>query len=348
MNDELMFCSDYMRGCHPEILKRLVATNMEASPGYGTDQYTAKARRKIAEACGLDPDKCLVEFLIGGTQTNATVIDAILRSYEGVLTAETGHINVHEAGAIEFGGHKVISLPSKSGKLSAKAIADYFDEFSGDETRYHMVRPALVYVSFPTELGTLYTLSELEAISDVCHSRGLKLYVDGARLAYGLKAPENDVTLPNLAHLADVFYIGGTKCGALFGEAVVASEARILPDFFTIVKQHGALLAKGRLLGIQFDTLFTDNLYERIGERGIEMARYLGKMFESKGIKVFIDSPTNQQFFIIPNAMIERLRHEGVGFELWGPMRADSTPVRFVTDWSTTPESIEALSELLE
>lgn len=341
------FYTDYMRGCHPEIMEALRATNMEATPGYGDDPYTAKAIELVAKACGLDAEKSLVRFLVGGTQTNATVLDSLLRRYEGVLAAETAHINVHEAGAIEAGGHKVIVLPSENGKLQASAIAKYVDDFYSDETYPHMVAPGAVYISHPTELGTLYSLRELSEISRVCRERGVKLYLDGARLAYGLEAKGADVKLPDIARLADVFYIGGTKCGALFGEAVVAADRRLLPHFMTLVKQHGALLAKGRLAGIQFMKLFSDGLYQRIGRHGIDAAMALKDIFVEAGYEPCTDSSTNQQFFLLPNGVIDRLRENGVGFELWGPMRENSTPVRFVADWATPKADLAALKALL-
>lgn len=344
----MLFYCDYMRGCHPEILARMVDTNMDATPGYGADEYSARGRRVVAEACGLDPERCLVEFLVGGTQTNATVIDAMLRSFQGVMAAESAHISVHEAGAIEAGGHKVIVLPSEDGKLRAEDVARYVDDFYADETYPHMVAPAMVYISHPTEVGTLYSLAELEALSDVCRRRGVKLYMDGARLAYGLKAEGTDVGLEDIARLCDVFYIGGTKCGAMFGEAVVARDKGELPNFFTVVKQHGALLAKGRLTGIEFETLFSNDLYGRIGEHGIKCAKELRRIFSDAGVELFIDSPTNQQFFMMPADMICYLREAGVGFELWGPMRPGLTPVRFVTDWSTEEESLRKLSAILD
>lgn len=345
--DSLSFDSDYMRGCHPEIMEMLCHTNMDASTGYGSDRYTAEAKSLIANACGFDHDKCLIEFLVGGTQTNSIVISSLLHSYQGVIAADTGHINVHEAGAIEAGGHKVITLPSHNGKLQAKEIARYVDEFYADETYSHMVAPGMVYISHPTELGTLYTLSELEEISAVCRRRDIKLYLDGARLAYGLHARSTDVTLPDIARLTDIFYIGGTKCGALFGEAVVAADKNLIPHFPTIIKQHGALLAKGRLLGVQFATLFKNDLYDRICRHGISTAMEMRKIFLDAGFELYIDSPTNQQFFILPNDIIDRLMAAGVGFELWGPRQKDKTPVRFVTDWATTMDSLQTLSHIL-
>ncbi len=341
------FNSDYMRGCHPEILERLQRTNLEATTGYGSDPYTTETKARIADACKLNPDKCMVELLVGGTQTNAVVIGALLRSFQGVIAAESAHINVHEAGAIEAGGHKIIVLSSQQGKLRADDVAAYIDSFYADETYPHMVAPGMVYISHPTELGTLYSLAELEALSSACRQSNIKLYLDGARLAYGLEAENTDVTLPDIARLADVFYIGGTKCGTLFGEAVVTADKSLLPHFTTIVKQHGALLAKGRLAGIQFATLFSNGLYSRIGRNGISTAMSLRRIFTEAGYDLFIDSPTNQQFIILPNKTINYLMNHNVGFELWGPMLPEATPVRFVTDWATTEESIEELKRLI-
>mgnify|MGYP001028637073 FL=1 len=338
------FDCDYMEGAHPEIIQKLVQTNLEQTPGYGFDSYTKNAERLILEACGLKNGR--VFFLVGGTQTNATVIDALLSHCEGVLATEAAHINVHECGAIEASGHKVITLPEHSGKLCADEIEDYASRFYADETYPHMVFPGMVYISHPTEYGTLYSLSELERISEVCRSRNIPLYLDGARLAYGLASAASDVSLQDIARLCDAFYIGGTKCGALFGEAVVIANPARMPRFFSIVKQHGALLAKGRLLGLQFETLFTDNLYSRIGSHGIEMAMRLKFVFKQHGYKLFFDSPTNQQFFVLPNHVIERLK-ENVSFELWGAPGHEETPVRFVTDWATNPESIDNLDKYL-
>lgn len=259
------FDSDYMEGAHPLILEAFVRTNMEKTAGYGTDEYCASAREKILAACGLTSGE--VHFLVGGTQTNATVIKALLRPYEGVIAATTGHIALHEAGAIEASGHKVLTIPALDGKISAEAVDEYIKAFRADEAWDHMVWPGMVYISQPTEYGTLYTLAELEALSAVCRKWEIPLFVDGARLGYALASPATDVTLKDLARLCDVFYIGGTKCGAMFGEAVVIPRKGLIPHFFTTIKQQGALLAKGRMLGVQFDTLFTDDLYLYIGHR---------------------------------------------------------------------------------
>ena len=341
----LNFDSDYTRGAHPEVLRRLTETNMEATVGYGLDTYCRRAADLIRSACRL-PEEALVAFLIGGTQTNATVIDALLGHCQGVVAAESAHINVHESGAIEATGHKVLTQPTPDGKLTARQIDDYADSFYADDTWEHMVQPGMVYITHPTELGTLYSLAELEAISEVCRRRGLPLYLDGARLAYALGSEASDVTLPDIARLCDAFYIGGTKAGALMGEAVVCADPRLLPRFFSLVKQHGALLAKGRLLGLQFEALFTDGLYRRIGRNADLMARRLAEGFTSRGYRLLLPSPTNQQFPILPNALIEALRPE-VGFEFWGAPGAEESAVRFVTDWSTTEADIDALLALV-
>lgn len=338
------FNCDYMAGAHPEVLGALCDTNLLKSVGYGFDSFTSDARRAVLDACGLEEGA--VFFLLGGTQTNKTVIDRLLTRNDGVLCCESAHINVHEAGAIEADGHKVISLPGEDGKLVAESIRGYVEVFYNDETNEHMVRPAMVYISHPTEYGTLYTKSELQALSEVCGKYKMPLYIDGARLAYGLASERTDVTLHDIAMLADVFYIGGTKCGALFGEAVVTRHKHFLPRFMSVMKLHGALLAKGRLLAVQFLALFTDGLYYRIGEHGDKLAAKLKEGFLSKGYRQFIDSPTNQQFFIIPNDVIDRLC-ENVGFELWGPRGESESAVRFVTDWSTTEDDVDKLLQLL-
>ena len=340
----LHFDTDYMEGAHPEVMKRLVETNLEQTSGYGNDTYTLHAKELVRSACG-QPDAA-VYFLVGGTQTNSTVIDALLARHEGVLAAETAHINVHESGAIEATGHKVLTLPQHEGKLDAGEVEEYITNFYRDETYEHMVAPGMVYISHPTEFGTLYTLDELEALSNVCRKAEIPLYLDGARLGYGLASPNTDVALTDITRLCDVFYIGGTKVGALFGEAVVARDHSLLRHFTPLVKQHGALLAKGRLLGIQFEALFTDNLYQHIGTHAIEMAMKLKEASIVKGYRLHIDSPTNQQFVCLSNATIDRLA-ENATFELWGPRGEKETVVRFVTSWATREEDVDALISLL-
>ncbi len=341
---QLHFTSDYMEGAHPSILQALLDSNLEKTEGYGFDPYCDAAKEKIRAACQC-PD-AEIYFLVGGTQTNATVIDGILRSYQGVLCAETGHIGTHEAGAIEFGGHKVLTLPHKLGKISAETIVHTMDVYNGDANREHTVMPGMVYLSQPTEYGTLYSLEELTAIHQVCQAHQLPLYIDGARLAYALSSPENDVTLPDLARLCDAFYIGGTKCGALLGEAVVIPNAGLIPHFFTIIKQHGALLAKGRLLGIQFDRLFTEDLYLHIGKTAVTYAQQLQKALQEKGYPLLFQSPTNQIFPILSREAYERLSAQ-VSFGFWEQLDAEHTAVRFATSWATTQEDVQALINIL-
>ena len=340
----IRFDCDYMAGAHPEVLEALVRTNLELTSGYGADSYTAEARELIRRAIGCP--EAQVMFLVGGTQTNATIIDGILDRHEGVIAADTGHIAVHESGAIEASGHKVLTLPHHAGKLDAEEVDRYITEFYRDDTYQHMVAPGMVYISHPTEFGTIYSLKELEALSAVCHKHSIPLYIDGARLGYGLAARGTDVGLRDIARLADVFYIGGTKVGTLFGEAVVVTNDALLKHLFPLVKQHGALLAKGRLLGLQFGALFRDGLYERIGHHAVALAMRLQEAFKRAGYEVVVDSPTNQQFFRLPNAVIDRLR-ESVSFEYWGPRGESSSTVRFVTSWSTTDEDVERLCSLL-
>lgn len=340
----IYFDSDYMAGAHPKVMERLHETNLEQTTGYGTDPYTAKAADLIRKACGAPQAR--VHFLVGGTQTNATVIDGLLARHEGVLAAESGHINVHESGAIEATGHKVLTLPSYQGKVSAEDVRNFISSFYSDDTYEHMVAPGMLYISFPTEYGTVYSLNELEDISKACHDAGITLFIDGARLGFGLAAEGSDVTLEDIARLADVFYIGGTKVGALFGEAVVMTNPSILKHFTPLVKQHGALLAKGRLLGVQFEALFEDGLYFRIGSETVRKAIRLRDAFESKGFKAAVPSPTNQQFFVLPNAVIDSLKEEA-SFEMWGPRGDTESTVRFVTGWSTTDEDISRLAKAL-
>lgn len=338
------FDTDYMEGALPQVMDALMRTNLEQTVGYGSDCHTKEACELIRKACGAP--NALVRFLIGGTQTNATVTDALLRRHEGVLCAETAHINVHESGAIEHSGHKVLTLPSHSGKVSCREADAFITNFYADETYEHMVAPGMLYISQPTEYGTLYSLSELEQLSSVCHRHHIPLYIDGARLAYALASDSNDVTLSDMARLADVFYIGGTKCGLLFGEAVVAPNLERLPHFLPLVKQHGALLAKGRLLGVQFATLFRDGLYVDAARRAVEYAMRIRGAFEACGYKMAIDSPTNQQFVTLPNAVLDFLAQHAT-FEVWGVRGESETTVRFVTSWATTQAQVDALVALI-
>ena len=339
----ISFESDYNNGCHEAILNRLSATNNERATGYGLDDFCNAARDKVRQACGA-PDAD-VFFLVGGTQTNATVIDAMLSGYQGVLSVETGHINVHESGAIEFGGHKVLALPSHDGKMDADELRRWLEAFYADIAYEHMVFPGMVYITFSTEMGTIYSRDELQAISDVCKQFKLPLFIDGARLGYGLMAEGCDVTIQQLAALCDVFYIGGTKCGALCGEAVVFPQGNAPAHFFTIVKQHGALLAKGRLLGIQFDVLMEDGLYFKIARHAIEQAMRLRDAFVAKGYDMYSNSPTNQQFVLLDKETIVRLEKDFV-FEQWFPV-GDKMNCRFVTSWATRPEDVDALIDAL-
>ena len=331
-----------MAGAHPKVMEALLRTNMELTPGYGNDTYTAEAKRLICEAIAM-PD-AEVFFLVGGTQTNAVAIDGILRHHEGVLAAESGHIAVHEAGAIEASGHKVLTLPHIDGKVRAEDVQRYIDDFYADETYQHMVAPGMLYISQPTEFGTIYSLAELHALSDVCHSRNIPLYIDGARMGYGLAAEGADFTLSDIARLADIFYIGGTKVGTLFGEALVVTNGALLRNLFPLVKQHGALLAKGRLLGVQFAELFRDGLYYEIGAHAVHLAVRLREILRDAGYEIVIESPTNQQFVRLPNDVIDTLR-QSISFDYWGPRGKDCSVVRFVTSWYTTDEDVEALAK---
>ena len=339
----LDFVNDYSEGAHEKILQRLLETNMEKLSGYGTDQYCESAKQKIREVC--ECPEADIYFLVGGTQTNATVIDAILSQYEGVVAANTGHISTHEAGAIEASAHKVLAIPHKNGKITAKAVKQYFTDFYADGNHEHMVFPGMVYISHPTENGTLYTKKELEELSAVCRQYEMPLFLDGARLGYGLVSKETDVTLEDIARLTDVFYIGGTKVGALCGEAVVFPKKA--PKYFmTLVKQQGALLAKGRLAGVQFDTLFTDDLYCKISKNAIETADRLKQALKEKGYQFFIDSPTNQIFIVLEDCQMEELGKK-VEFGFWEKYDENHTVVRFATSWGTKMEDIEELIGLL-
>ena len=345
----ISFECDYNNGAHPQVLKHLVETNLEPTLTYGFDCYSEQAKEKIKAFC--KAPKADVFFLVGGTQTNATVIDGMLRSYEAVITVPTGHIAIHEAGAIEACGHKVITI-EKSEKLSAQALKDYMEWFMNDESRDHLAQPGMVYISLPTEYGTLYTTGEIEAIERVCHEYGLSLFIDGARLGYAL-ASSKEITLSWLARHCDAFYIGGTKVGALCGEAVVFPRGNTPKCFFSIIKQHGALLAKGRLTGVQFDALFCpasttegEPLYIAISRHAIEMARQLKEILLNAGFKLFIDSPTNQQFVVIDNEQVKGLEQK-VQFTHWGPYDEHHTICRFVTSWATTEHDLSVLNSLL-
>ena len=340
----ISFESDYNTGAHLRILKRLAETNLEALSGYGTDPYCESAREKIKATCRCP--QAQVEFFIGGTQTNSVIISTILRDFEGVIAAQTGHVSIHEAGAVEFTGHKVLEIPQKDGKIEPATLRGFMEDFYADGNHDHMVFPGMVYISHPTEYGTLYTKEELSKISAICRSFRVPLYLDGARLGYGLMSRETDVTLPEIAKLCDVFYIGGTKVGALCGEAVVFTKQNMPAHFMTSVKKRGALLAKGRLLGIQFDTLFSDGLYFEISRHAIETAEQMKAIFRRKGLTFYLESPTNQQFIILENSRLEQLR-KNVAVSFWEKYDDSHTVVRFATSWSTTKDDLSALEELL-
>ena len=340
----ISFESDYTTGAHPRVLESLLKTNMEPLPGYGTDIYCERAKEKIREACGCPGAE--VEFLVGGTQTNSIIISTMLRDHEGVVAAKTGHVSLHEAGAIEYGGHKVLEIPQEDGKIAAGTLKKYISGFYADENHEHMVFPGMVYISHPTEYGTLYSKAELEAISRVCGEYNIPLFIDGARLGYGIMSPYTDVSLRDIARLADVFYIGGTKVGALCGEAVVFTKGNRPAYFMNSVKKRGALLAKGRLLGVQFDTLFTDDLYFEISRHAMEMTEEMKKVFRDRGYTFFIESPTNQQFIVLENGQMKKLA-EKVRFCFWENVDENHTAVRFACSWSTTKEDVEYLKKIL-
>ena len=334
----IRFECDYITGAHPKVLQALVDSNLEPHPGYGEDEYCARAAQLIRELC--QAPEADVNFLVGGTQTNTTVIASALRPHQGVISTELGHIALHETGAIESTGHKVLTVPTQDGKLTAQQVEQVCREHLEDEAMEHKVQPGMVYLSHPTELGTVYTRTELEAICAAAHRYHIPVFVDGARLAYGLAA--SDITMPDLARLADVFYIGGTKSGALFGEAVVITNDSLKRDFRYFIKQRGALLAKGRLLGVQFLALLSDGLYEQIGQQAVAQAMRIKKAFQDKGWPFLVDSPTNQQFVVVPDPVYERIR-QSYSTEHNGKPDPDHTAIRFCTTWSTRDEDIDAL-----
>ena len=345
MSEKVSFECDYNNGVVPEIMQRFIQTNQEKTSGYGLDKYTHSAQEKIRQAVGMPQAE--VFFLIGGTQTNATVIDSMLMGCEGAITVETGHIAVHESGAVEAFGHKVLTIPGVDSKLRASDLDQYMRNFHEDETFTHMVQPRLVYITMPTEFGLLYSQKELTDIYDTCKRHNLLLYIDGARLGYGLIADECDYNLPFLAQHCDVFYIGGTKVGATFGEAVVFTNKKAPKYFFTTIKRHGALLAKGRMLGLQFDTLFTDNLYFKIARHAIDMAQRMKAIFAKHNIPLAFNSPTNQQFvWLTQKQHDELLQH--IAFEVWERQDLNQIMCRFVTSWATTDKDLEALDRALE
>ena len=340
----ISFASDYIVGSHPQVLQKLFETNSENLPGYGSDKYCQSAAEKIKAAC--DCPEAQIFFVTGGTQTNQLVISSVLQNYQGVIAATTGHVSVHEAGAIEYTGHKVLTLPEKDGKLSAESVKSYLENFYADENCEHMVQPGMVYISFPTEYGGLYSKKELTDLYEVCKEYKIPLYIDGARLGYGLSSDECDIKLCDLKDLCDIFYIGGTKVGAFCGEAVVFTHKNAPLHFTTQIKQHGALLAKGWLVGAQFDALFTDDLYFKISRHAIKMAGLLKKLFSEKGFTFFRQSPTNQIFIILENQQMQALQ-KSVNFSFWEKYDENHTVVRFATSWSTKESDIEELKKIL-
>jgi threonine aldolase len=340
----LYFINDYMEGAHPLILDALQKTNMEKTAGYGSDVYTERAQQKIRTACQCP--NADIHFLSGGTQTNAIVIKTLLRTYEGVIAPDSGHISTHEAGAIECGGHKILTLANKKGKISAEQVETLMADYYNDENNAHVVKPGMVYISYPTEYGTLYTKQELESLSNVCKKHDLYFYLDGARLGYGLGVKDHDVSLETIAKVCDAFYIGGTKVGAMFGEAVVIPQKNLIPQFMTIIKQNGALLAKGRLLGIQFDVLFTNDLYAKIGAHGVEMATKLKNGLVAKGYQFYQASETNQLFPIINNDELKKIA-EHIAFSFWEKYDETSTVIRLATSWATRAEDVDALLKIV-
>ncbi len=341
----IRFNCDYSEGAHPKVLQKLIETNMEQTAGYGVDPYCLKAAQLIKSKCSREDID--VHFLVGGTQTNLTVISAALRPHQGVISADTGHINTHETGAIEANGHKVLALPAVNGKLTAGAIQAYYKAHYNDETREHIVQPKLVYISNPTEIGTIYTKAELTAISEVCKKNDLFLFLDGARLGYALCAEDNDLDLPTIAGLCDAFYIGGTKLGALFGEAVVLCNDGIRKDFRYIIKQKGGMLAKGRLLGVQFAALFEEDLYFEVASHANKMALMIKEAFRRNGYSFLVESTTNQQFPIVPDHILMKLK-ENFEYSFWEKVNDNSSAVRFCTSWATDLEAVKLLVEEID
>lgn len=341
----IRFECDYSEGAHPKVLKKLVETNLEQTPGYSTDKYCAKAAQLIKDECKRqDID---VHFLVGGTQVNLTVISAALRPHQGVISADTGHINVHESGAIEATGHKVLALPTADGKITAQQIHGYYDSHFNDATQEHMVQPKLVYITHSTELGTIYSKAELKAISETCKKNDLYLFIDGARLGYGLCSEESDLKLSDIADLCDVFYIGGTKIGILFGEAVVISNNVLKKDFRYLMKQKGGLLAKGRLLGLQYIALFEDGLYYEMSKHADKMAMLIKNACIKKGYKMLTDSPTNQQFPIMPDTVLDKLSQD-FAYSYIQRIDEKNSAVRFCTSWATNEADVLKLAEAIE
>ncbi len=340
----ILFNCDYSEGAHADILRKLAETNMEQTAGYGEDPYCEKARDLIATLC--HRDDLDIHFLVGGTQTNFTTIAAALRPHQCVLCSDSGHINVHESGAVESCGHKVCGIPSPDGKLTAQQIDEAWHAHWDDETHEHMPQPKMVYISFPTELGTIYSRRELQEISDMCRYRNLYLYIDGARLGYGLCDKDSDLDLPMIASLCDAFYIGGTKVGALFGEALILRNDDLKTDFRYIIKQKGGRLAKGRLLGIQFLELFRDGLYFRLATHANRLAVMIRDACRAKGLPIPVSSGTNQQFITMPDEVLDELRKK-YGFAYLRREDAAHSTVRFCTSWATREEDVlELLADI--
>ncbi|MCE4986505.1 threonine aldolase family protein [Staphylococcus haemolyticus] len=338
------FENDYLEGAHENVLQRLFDTNLIQASGYGDDQFSKQAAEQIKSV--INCPEATVRFLVGGMQTNQVVINSVLEPYEGVISADTGHVAVHEGGAIEFSGHKVLTVPSHEGKIRPKEVNAYLDTFYNDFKREHMVFPGMVYISHPTEYGTLYSKEELKNLADVCKEHQVPLFMDGARLGYGLMSDQSDLTFEDIAKYCDIFYIGGTKIGALCGEAIVFTKNNEPKHFTTRIKQHGALLAKGRLVGVQFLELFTNNLYLDISRHAINMANKMKKGFLEKGYQLYFDSPTNQQFFVLSEEKIKELKQK-VKFAIWEKYDDNHRVVRFATSWATTEENVDKLLELI-
>ena len=339
----LYFSCDYAEGCHPKVLKALSESNLVSTPGYGEDKYCEEAKNKIREY--IDCPNADIYFLVGGTQTNQVVIDSMLSNYDGVVAASTGHVAVHEAGAIEYSGHKVITLPAHNGKLDPAELKQMLIDHYADGSAEHMVNPGMVYISYPTEYGTLYSRDELEAVSSICKEYEIPLFIDGARLAYGLAA-QDDLTMADIASYADVFYIGGTKVGALFGEAVVFTKGNTPKHMITQIKQHGALLAKGRLLGVQFDAMFTDDLYMEMGTHAIKQAAVIREALRNKNYQLFMENPTNQIFVVMENEAL-KIFGKNVAYGFWEKYDERHTVIRIATSWATTDEAVEDLKKIL-
>ena len=339
----LYFSCDYAEGCHPKVLEELTKTNMVSTPGYGEDEFCDAAKAKIKEY--INCPEADIYFLVGGTQTNQVVIASMLSDYDGVIAAETGHVAAHEAGAIEYSGHKVITIPQHEGKIAPDELKNYLQVFYADANHEHMVNPGMVYISYPTEYGTIYTKQELESISAICNEYNIPLFIDGARLAYGLAAAD-DMTMADIAKLSDVFYIGGTKVGALFGEAVIFTKGNTPKHMITQIKLHGALLAKGRLLGVQFGALFTDDLYMKMGKNAVDMANIIKEDLRGKNYQLYMENPTNQIFVIMENSKLEAFGKE-IAYGFWEKYDNNHTVIRIATSWATTKEDVNELRKVL-